>query len=86
MTIFQFTLPLATFLCSLVAGFVFAFAIVVMPGIASLSDREFIRAFQAMDGVIQKNQPVFMVVWLGSVAALAASVVMGIETLSIRLN
>ena len=30
---FQIVLILATFLCSLVAGFLFAFATVVMPGI-----------------------------------------------------
>ena len=46
MGIFQIVLILATFLCSLAAGLLFAFAIVVMPGIRSLNDREFIRAFQ----------------------------------------
>ena len=30
---FQVTLIVATFLCTLVAGFVFAFAVVVMPGL-----------------------------------------------------
>jgi uncharacterized membrane protein len=55
--IFRIALILATSLCSLVAGFLFAFAIVVMPGIRSLNDREFIRAFQVMDGVIQNNHP-----------------------------
>ncbi len=68
MGIFQIALILATFLCSLVAGFLFAFALVAMPGIRSLNDREFIRAFQVMDRVIQDNQPVFMLVWVGSVA------------------
>jgi uncharacterized membrane protein len=47
----------ATLLCSLVAGFLFAFAAVVMPGIRSLDDAGFIRAFQVIDRVIQKNQP-----------------------------
>ena len=77
MGIFQIALILATFLCSLVAGFLFAFAIVAMPGIGSLNDREFIRAFQVMDGVIQNNQPLFMVVWAGSFVALLISVVLG---------
>ncbi|MGB5425029.1 MAG: hypothetical protein WBN03_22880, partial [Desulfobacterales bacterium] len=67
MGIFQAALILATFLCSLVAGFLFAFSVVVMPGIRSLNDREFIRAFQVMDRVIQNNQPIFMLVWIGSV-------------------
>lgn len=57
--IFQISLGLATLLCSLVAGFLFSFAIVVMPGISDLNDREFLRAFQVMDRVIQNNQPVF---------------------------
>lgn len=77
MGIFQIALILATFLCSLAAGFLFAFAIVVMPGIRSLNDREFIRVFQVIDRVIQNNQPVFMLVWLGSVVALLVSAVLG---------
>ena len=76
MGIFQIALILATFLCSLVAGFLFAFALVVMPGIRSLNDREFIRAFQVMDRVIQNNQPIFMLVWVGSVVALVTSAVL----------
>ncbi len=43
--VFQITLLLATLLCSLVAGFVLAFAIVVMPGIKTLSDRDKIPSF-----------------------------------------
>ena len=81
MEIFRATLILATFLCSLVAGFLFAFAVVVMPGIRSLTDREFIRAFQEMDRVIQNNQPLFMLVWIGSVVALIIASVLGIGQL-----
>jgi len=81
MGIFQIALILATFLCSLVAGLLYAFALVVMPGIRSLNDREFIRAFQVMDRVIQNNQPVFMMVWVGSVVALVTSAVLGIGQL-----
>ena len=73
MTFFQVTLIAAAFLCSLVAGFLFAFAAVVMPGLRHLDDREFIRAFQVTDRVIQNNQPVFILVWLGSVLAVAAA-------------
>jgi uncharacterized membrane protein len=79
--IFQIILILATFLCSLAAGLLFAFAIVVMPGIRSLNDREFIRAFQVMDRIIQNNQPIFMLVWVGSVVALVTSVALGIGQL-----
>ena len=81
MEIFHIALILATFLCSLVAGFVFAFGFVVMPGIRKLNDREFIRAFQVMDRVIQNNQPVFLFVWVGSVVALVTSAVLGIGQL-----
>lgn len=79
--IFQILLIWATFLCSLVAGFLFAFAVVVMPGIQSLKDREFIRGFQAIDRVIQNNQPIFVLVWVGSVLVLATSAVLCIGQL-----
>ena len=81
MGIFEIALILATFLCSLVAGLVFVFAVVVMPGIGSLNDREFIRAFQVIDGVIQNNQPAFVFVWIGSAVALVTSAVLGIGQL-----
>jgi hypothetical protein len=62
MGIFQITLILATFLCSLVAGFLFAFAIVAMPGIRSLNDREFIRVNYShiqtlMSPVVNRSEP-----------------------------
>jgi uncharacterized membrane protein len=81
MTLFQAALLLAAFLCSLVAGFLFAFAAVVMPGIRSLDDGGFIRAFQVIDGVIQANQPLLIFVWVGSVLALVAAAVLGIGAL-----
>jgi uncharacterized membrane protein len=81
MGIFQAALLLATFLCSLVAGFLFAFSVVVMPGIRKLTDREFIRAFQGIDRVIQNNQPIFILVWVGSVVTLIISAVLGIGQL-----
>ncbi len=80
-SLFQTALILAALLCSLVAGFLFAFAAVVMPGIAKLNDRRFIRAFQAVDGVIQNKQPLFMLVWVGSVVALLASAALGFALL-----
>ena len=62
----------------MVTGFLFAFAVVVMAGIKKLNDREFIQAFQAMDGIIQNNQPIFVAVWLGSVIALIVAGALGI--------
>ena len=82
MGIFETALIVATFLCSLVAGFVVAFAVVVMPGIKNLKDGEFIRAFQVMDRVIQDNQPLFMLVWIGSSLALLVSAGLGIAELT----
>lgn len=76
MGIFNAALAISMLLCALVAGFVFAFASVVMPGIQRLNDREFLRAFQAMDLVIQRNQPSFILVWLGSVLTLVMTVLL----------
>lgn len=75
--VFHGSLIVATLLCTLVAGFVFAFAVVVMPGIRTLGDGEFLRAFQVMDRVIQNGRPIFMLVWVGSVVALVASAALG---------
>lgn len=81
MTLFQAALVLAAFLCTLVAGFLFAFAVVVMPGIRKLEDGTFIRAFQVIDGVIQANQPLFVLVWLGSIVAVIAAAALGFSQL-----
>jgi uncharacterized membrane protein len=78
----QIAIGLAAFLCSLVAGFLFAFAVVIMPGIRSLPDREFLRAFQRVDGIIQEGQPLFGMVWLGSTLALVLGLALGLGHLS----
>ena len=77
METYQFGLVASTLLCSLVAGFLFAFACVAMPGLGKLDDAEFIRAFQVIDRVIQNNHPIFMLVWVGSILALVATGIMG---------
>ena len=82
MDAFQIVLLAATLLCSLVAGFIFAFACVTMPGIGSLADREFLHSFQVMDRVIQNNQPIFVLVWAGSAVTLLLSAVMGFSRLA----
>lgn len=78
---FEVALLLSILLCGLVAGLVLGFAIVVMPGIAVLGDREFLRAFQVIDGVIQRGQPMFGIVWVGSALAVAASLGFGLGAL-----
>ncbi len=75
------TLIIATLLCGLVAGLLSGFAVVTMPGIRSLPDGEFIRAFQVMDRIIQNNQPLFMLAWIGSVVAVVASAAIGLAEL-----
>lgn len=71
-------LTVSAFLCSLVAGLLFTFAVVVMPGLKTLDDGAFIRAFQVIDRVIQRNQPLFLVVWVGSVLAVLSAAVLSL--------
>lgn len=80
MATFHATLTVATLLCSLVAGLLFAFAVIVMPGIRALDDNAFLRAFQEMDGVIQRNQPLFVLVWAGSVPLVIAAAGLGVAS------
>lgn len=76
-TIFTNILVLATFLCTLATGFILLFAIVVMPGIGTLNDHDFLRSFQVIDRVIQNSQPLFILVWVGSAAALLIATFLG---------
>ena len=77
MTLFVGFLIVSTLLCALVKGFIFTYAVVVMPGFAKLDDRDFIRAFQVTDGVIQNNQPLFMLAWVGSIVSVVATMILG---------
>ena len=80
--LFYLTLVLSILLSALVAGLVFGFAAVVMPGINKLSDRDFLLAFKHMDEVIQNNQPVFMLVWTGSIVLVTGTLILGTLILS----
>lgn len=75
-------LLLAALLCGLVAGLLFAFAVVVMPGLRTMDDAAFVQAFRAIDGVIQRGQPLFGIVWLGSALAALAAAGVGATALS----
>lgn len=77
MELIQLTALISTLLCSLVAGFVLCFAIIVMPGIKTLGALDFLNSFKAMDSIIQDNQPLFMLVWIGSALALLFSTFLG---------
>jgi len=78
MELIQFAILLSALLCSLVTGLVLTFAIVVMPGIRSFDDLEYLKAFKVMDRIIQDKQPIFMLIWLGSALVLLATSVFGI--------
>ena len=49
-----------------------------MPGLAKLTDKEFIRAFQVTDELIQNNQPIFMIVWVGSVISVISTLIVSL--------
>lgn len=82
LTLFDAALMATTLLCALVAGLVLGFSVVVMPGIAKLSDRDFLLTFKMMDGVIQNRQPAFMLVWVGSIVSTILVLVFGTLQLS----
>jgi uncharacterized membrane protein len=79
---FEVSLLVTTLLCSLLAGFVFSFAVVVMPGIGRLSDGAFIRAFQVIDAIIQESHPLFVLVWLGSIVGTLTTLATGMSRLN----
>ena len=83
MEILNISLFLSTLLCSLVTGFILTYAIVVMPGLSKLDDKEFIKAFQVTDGIIQNNQPIFILIWVGSIISVVSTIIISIFTLGI---
>ena len=49
-----------------------------MPGIGLFLDNgSFLRVFQVIDGIIQRKQPVFVSIWVGSVIALLVAAGLG---------
>ena len=78
MEIFYFFLFLSILTCSLVTGFIFTYAIIVMPGLSKLSDKEFLKAFQVTDAVIQNKQPIFMLTWIGSIVSALSLILISI--------
>ena len=78
MEFFYFFLFLSILSCSLVMGFIFTYSIVVMPGLSKLSDKEFLKAFQVTDAVIQNKQPIFMLTWIGSIVSVLSLILISI--------
>ena len=78
MEFFYFFLFLSILSCSLVTGFIFTYAIIVMPGLSKLDDKEFLKAFQVTDAVIQNKQPIFMLIWVGSIVSVLSLILISI--------
>ena len=55
MDLLDITLIFSILFCSLVSGFIFTYAVVVMPGLSNLNNKNFLRAFQVTDAVIQNK-------------------------------
>ncbi|MGB1567603.1 MAG: DUF1772 domain-containing protein [Candidatus Poseidoniaceae archaeon] len=53
-----------------------------MPGIAKLTDKDYLLAFKHIDGIIQNNQPLFILVWAGSILSIIITLILGIMNLS----
>ena len=80
MAFLDISLIFTILLCSLVSGFIFTYSIVVMPGLSNLNDKDFLKAFQVTDAVIQNNQPLFMFTWIGSIVAILTTIVASLIT------
>ena len=83
MAFLDISLIFTILLCSLVSGFIFTYSIVVMPGLSNLNDKDFLKAFQVTDAVIQNNQPFFMLTWVGSIVTILTTIVVSLITLSL---
>ena len=80
MTYLDISLISAILFCSLVGGFIFTYSIIVMPGLSNLNNKDFLKAFQVTDAVIQNNQPLFMFTWIGSIVAILTTIVASLIT------
>ena len=77
------SLILSILSCNLVGGFIFTYAIVVMPGLSKLNDKDFLRAFQVTDAVIQNKQPLFMSTWIGSIIAMLTTILVSLVSVGL---
>ena len=81
MDMLDITLIFSITLCSLVSGFILTYSIVVMPGLSNLNDKDFLKAFQVTDAIIQNNQPVFLFIWIGSILAVLATILVSLVSI-----
>jgi len=54
-----------------------------MPSLSKLNDKEFIRAFQVTDSVIQSKQPLFLLTWIGSIVSLLSTILLSIVSVGL---
>ena len=83
MDFLDISLFFSTLLCALATGFILTYAIIIMPGLSKLDDKEFIKAFQVTDGIIQNNQPIFILIWVGSIISVLGTIITSILSLGI---
>ena len=83
MDILDISLFFSILLSALVTGFILIYALVIMPGLSKLDDKEFIKAFQVTDGIIQNNQPIFILIWIGSIVSVLSTIITSILSLGI---
>ena len=83
MSYLDISLIFAILFCSLVGGFIFTYSIIVMPGLSNLNNKDFLKAFQATDAVIQNNQPLFMSTWVGSIVAILTTILISLATVGL---
>ena len=83
MDVLDISLIISILSCSLVGGFIFTYAIVVMPGLSKLNDKDFLRAFQVTDAIIQNKQPLFMFTWIGSIVAMLTTILVSLVSVGL---
>ena len=83
MNFLEISLFLSVLFCALTTGFILTYSIVIMPGLSKLDDKAFIKAFQVTDRIIQNNQPIFILIWLGSIISVFSTIIVSIFSLGI---
>ena len=83
MDVLNISLIFSILSCSLVGGFIFTYAVVVMPGLSKLNDKDFLRAFQVTDAIIQNKQSLFMFTWIGSIVAMLTTILVSLVSVGL---
>lgn len=84
MDLLDISLIFSILFCSLVGGFIFTYAVVVMPGLSNLNDKDFLRTFQVTDAIIQNKQPLFLFIWIGSIVAILTTVLVSLLIVGLK--